>query len=80
MKHRINIVHSDDWEGVYIDDKLTYQDHHIIPMELFLRLKKLIPGSTKFNDIVFDEWWADEDWIEKIQIFPKKFEDVKLRY
>ncbi len=79
MKHRLNIVHSDDWEAVYIDDKLTYQDYAINPMELLTRIKIEIPGSTKLNDLVVDEWWADADWISKNLIFPESFSDVKLR-
>lgn len=80
MKHRINIIHADDWEGVYVDDTLAYQDHLIRPMELYLQLKYLIPGSTKLNDIVFDEWWVDEKWMSEIETLPENFVDVKLRY
>ncbi len=80
MKHRINIVHSDEWDGVYVNDELIYQDYSIDPMELILRIKLKIPGSAKLNDLSVDEWYAEPEWISKVMLFPKNFEDVKLRF
>lgn len=80
MKHRINIVHSEDYEAVYINDELVYEDHHIDPMEMVLQIKAEIPGSTKLNDLIVDEWWADEEWINEEQYFPRTFNRVKLRF
>lgn len=80
MKHRINIVHSEDYEAVYINDELVYEDHHIDPMEMVLQIKAEIPGSTKLNDLIVDEWWADEEWISEEQYFPRTFDRVKLRF
>ena len=80
MKHRINIVHANNWEAVYINEKLSYQDRLINPVELLLYIKTKIPGSSKLNDLIVDEWWADEEWMSKNQNFPKTFEEVKLRF
>ena len=80
MKHRVNIVHSCDFEAVYINGELSYQDHRIDPMEMMCYIKTKIPGSSKLNDLIVDEWWADEEWMSKNQEFPKTFEEVKLRF
>lgn len=80
MKHRINIVHANNWEAVYINEKLSYQDRLINPVELLLYIKTKIPGSSKLNDLIIDEWWADENWMNQIQLFPENFDDVKLRF
>ena len=80
MKHRINIVHANNWEAVYINEKLSYQDRLINPVELLLYIKTKIPGSSKLNDLIVDEWWADENWMNQIQLFPENFDDVKLRF
>ena len=80
MKHRINIVHANNWEAVYINEKLSYQDHLINPVELLLYIKTKIPGSSKLNDLIVDEWWADDDWTNQIQTFPESFKDVKVRF
>lgn len=80
MKHRINIVHANNLEAVYINEKLSYQDHLINPVELLFYIKTKIPGSSKLNDLIVDEWWADEEWMSKNQDFPKTFEEVKLRF
>lgn len=80
MKHRVNIVHSCDFEAVYINGELSYQDHHIDPMEMMCYIKIKIPGSSKLNDLIVDEWWVDEEWMSKNQDFPKTFEEVKLRF
>ena len=80
MKHRINIVHSEDYEAVYINDELSYEDHRIDPMEMMLHIKAEVPGSSKLNDLIIDEWWANEEWMCEVQEFPKTFEEVKLRF
>lgn len=80
MKHRINIVHANNWEAVYINEKLSYQDRLINPVELLLYIKTKIPGSSKLNDLIVDEWWADDDWTNQIQTFPENFKDVKVRF
>lgn len=80
MKHRINIVHANNWEAVYINEKLSYQDRLINPVELLLYIKTKIPGSSKLNDLIVDEWWADDDWTNQIQTFPESFKDVKVRF
>lgn len=80
MKHRINIVHANNWEAVYINEKLSYQDHLINPVELLFYIKTKIPGSSKLNDLIVDEWWVDDDWTNQIQTFPENFKDVKVRF
>lgn len=79
MKYRINIVHAEDWEAVYINEELSFQDHRINPMEMMLYIKTKVPGSSKLNDLIIDEWWVDEKWMNQVQIFPKNFEDVRVR-
>ena len=79
MKHRINIVHAEDWEAVYINEELSFQDHRIDPMEMMCYIKTKIPGSSKLNDLIVDEWWVDEEWMNQVQMFPENFEDVKVR-
>lgn len=80
MKYRINIVHTNNSDGIYIDNQLTYQDYQINPMEFLLHLKIHIPGSAKLNDLIVDEWWADEEWAKKLTRLPKYFDDVKKRF
>lgn len=80
MKHRINIVHSQNFEALYINGELALQDRRIDPLQLMYYIKLIIPKSAKLNDLIPDEWWTDDEWGSTIQAFPKHFKDVKLRF
>lgn len=55
-----------DWEGVYSNGKLVYQNHSI---DFAVGLKAL--------GILYDKFEADGDWLSEIGQLPPKLVDVK---
>lgn len=53
-------VHTDDWEGYYINGKLFDQNHSIDESEVFREIAKLIPDFS-FQE---KEWAWTEDQLD----------------
>ncbi len=72
-----NVIHlySDDWEGLYADGNLIYENHHV-PMKVFHAALKQYGTDCEFLFL------TDEgiDWIETEGSLPVKFEDISTNY
>ena len=74
------LVRSDDWEALYIDDKLVCEGHRIPRMDLISYIKVKLTGDTLLSDILYDEWWADQEWLDNLGHYPRYFEEVKVMF
>ena len=74
------LVHTDNWEGLYIKNKLVHQGHTIGRMQLLLYIKTKFPGNTTLNEIIPDVFFADQEWLDERGTYPKDFKDVKIRF
>lgn len=69
MGTRVDIVDGDTWIGIYIDEKLVYEDHSIWPWDL---VKLLEHKSVEFGG----KHEASCEWIDTIGSFPVDLGDV----
>lgn len=70
---KIDIVDCDTWQGLYLDDKLVWQDHAI----------KLSDAFELLEDEVIEfhgKWEASLDWFDKVRHFPEHLQDVMMSY
>lgn len=70
------LVKSDDWQGLYINNKLWEEDHHI-------EFSAIIDGCKRNGVDVADleEMWVSEDYQEKLEDignFPDSYEDIEV--
>ncbi len=66
-KKAIIVSNGDNWEGVYIDDKLISQDHS-------LRVDVILEAlGYKIEDVL-----TEEGWLEDQGYLPENLEDVKI--
>ncbi len=63
---QVVIVQADDWQGLYINDCLVAQGHHITPEDILDALK-----------LPLEEWEADPKWVEGISDLPDHLSQVK---
>ncbi len=72
-----NVIHivADDWEGLYADGKLVYEDHDV-SMKVFADTLKTYGTDCEFL------FFNDEgiDWIESVGSLPAKFQDIPVNY
>jgi len=62
---KIMIVSGEDWEGLYIDDKLVLQNHVLGLHEVLRSL-----------DIVLSMADVNQEWLEERAHFPENFNDI----
>lgn len=72
---RLTRVTSDDWEGLYLDDKLISQGHSV---DVIYVLRRYIKNN---GAIVLDEvvsYPADEDWMKDRSDLPESLREVEV--
>lgn len=71
MGIQIAIVVCDNWEGLYVNDMLVYEDHEItIPI--------LMPYVLYQHVDKFEQFFADDKQLEETGRFPVNLPDVML--
>lgn len=74
----IKLVKGDDWQGLYINNKLDNQGHRIDIDDVITCVNENIDSLNSGNKITFKSYWCDIKWLEEEAYLPKRFEDVKL--
>lgn len=72
---KLTRVTSDDWEGLYLDDKLIAQTHDV---DVIYTLGRYIKNN---GAIVLDEvvsYPADEDWMKDRSDLPESLREVEV--
>jgi len=67
MIKEVVIVYVDDWEGIYIDGKLTNQNHYLSTHDILTAVE--IPYTMK---------QVSYEWMKGKPSFPKDLKDVVL--
>lgn len=70
------LVKSDDWQGLYINNKLWEEGHHIEFSMIIDRCKK---NGVDISDL--EEVWVSEDYQEKLEDmgnFPDSYDEVEV--
>ena len=70
MMNKIVYVHSDDWCGLYVNDKLIYENHSI-PTVTFA---ELMMGNQPIES--FNMQCVDLDWMHEVGNLPENLNDV----
>ncbi len=65
-KNKLTFVGADDWEGLYINDKLVMENHSL---DIF-KVLNAIGIDYKFI-------FADDEWMGEQGSLPEKLKDVK---
>ena len=73
----LNIVYGDDWQGLYVNNLLLIEGHHLDVFEVLSKLKEEYP-EIQLADVYISEYWCDNDWLEDESFLPNNFEEVKL--
>lgn len=69
---KISIVIADDWEGLYLNNRLIEEGHKIKRLELVSVMKE-------FNTFDVEEQWLSNEGIEAVEHIgnlPNKYEDI----
>lgn len=71
---KLTRITSDDWEGLYLDDKLINQAHAI---DVIYTLRRYIKnnGSIVLDEVVSHP--ADEDWMKDRSDLPESLREVE---
>ena len=71
MANQITLVKGDDWQGLYINDKLVMEDHSITGHDIMrLMLYQVFDSSeTLFPDL---------DWLDSLGSYPANLSEVRL--
>lgn len=72
VKHKVVFVNSDDWQGMYVDGRLEYENHTISSFDMMNVLGKSADGYSFEEEIV-----CDQQWIESIGHLPKRLDRVR---
>lgn len=67
MKNKIVLVNGLNWQGIYVDGKLLYEDSVITAKDCLVLLK--IPFKREF---------LNETWLEVTNKLPKDLKDVRF--
>lgn len=74
---KIQFVHADDWEGLYIDEKLVLEEHSLSVGDLLDAIwKQRAPLGVQVSS--YEAHDADEDWLFTRGTLPQDFKDVKV--
>lgn len=68
---------ADDWEGIYINDQLVEEGHHISAFQLCQILNKYTVNKAERIELSKDgiEWLQEE-----VGSLPKYFQDIPYEY
>jgi len=67
---RVEILQSDDWEGLYIDGALIIEGHRLPASQVLAVVAPLLRFDTALLQ-------ADEEWLEDAGSFPLLLRDAK---
>lgn len=71
MANQIALVLGDDWQAVFINDKLVFENHYITLKDISgIMLHKVFDS--------FDFLYVDQDWLDDRGVFACDLPDVKL--
>ena len=71
MANQIALVIGNDWQAVFINDKLVFENHYITLKDISdLLLYKVFDS--------FDLLYVDQDWLDGRGVFACDLPDVKL--
>jgi len=70
---KLTRVTSDDWEGLYLDNKLIAQNHSV---DTYYALMVALKTTNPLVIDIIDLQLVDEDWIESVGRFPDNLEDI----
>lgn len=62
---KIVIVNADDWQGLYINGVLKFENHSI-DLDVF----------AKFAGVELEEKWCNDDWLSERGRLPDRLDDV----
>ena len=69
---KVTLVNADDWQGLYFNDELQYENH-IISAKEALEIVSCIKEPFDFETV-----YVDEDWLYELGTFPGKLSEVVL--
>lgn len=69
MGAKIDLVKADNWEGLYVNDKLVLQDHTISAIAVLRAVNHEIVECSEVIE-------AELEWMDKLGSLPKNLEDV----
>lgn len=72
---KLTRVVSDDWEGVYLDDRLLNQGHSV---DVFYALYLAIKANGALNIHLVSTIRVDEDWLREVGNLPVHLSEVKV--
>lgn len=67
----VRICRVNDWEGLYINNEIAIQDHH-------LDVGDVLHCLENSGNIIFATEWCNEQQIEKLGGFPRYYTDLKI--
>ena len=74
----LKIVHGDDWEGLYINEELAYEDHHI-SIEDFVNMLRQNDNISIDDAYETKQEYLNSDGIEYTEdcgCFPQNHEEI----
>lgn len=74
----IEVVHGDDWQGLYANGSLIDENHKIETYDIVNLINNNINLIDKESGIIFNEAWCDINWFEDIGNFPERLDEVKF--
>jgi hypothetical protein len=69
LKASLIFVSTDDWEGIYINGELEYENHRLHSGDWIEIIRKF----NGFREV--KRFWADEEYMHDVGSYPTKFED-----
>lgn len=72
----VKYVVGEDWEGLYIHNKLVDENHSISFRHGFELICKHINEIENVGEIAFSRYEIDQEWLEGIGDFPGRFDDI----
>lgn len=66
----IQIINSEDWEGLYVNGKLWGEGHRILLSDLIYAIASYFPITFKTRE-------CDGEWLEEMSSFPDDLSEVK---
>ena len=81
----IKIVTADDWQGLYIDNKLYNEAHHIDledGLQEILEYRNGYLSEKNYDDLKdffnmsIENYYVDYDWLEEVSNYPEWFGEI----
>lgn len=69
MATQIIHVAADGWEGVYVNERLVYQDHRV-------SFKQIMPALLHMSFDSYEYRYMNQDWIDRVGLLPMSLDCV----